>query len=289
MFHIIANPISGKGNGLKALNKVEKIFAEKGIEYTVHKTEYEGHAQVLAKEISLIPDTKLIAMGGDGTFHEVLCGIENFDNITLGLIPCGSGNDFIKTSGHPKKIEEAVDIILNGNASYIDFIEMDNGLRCLNTTGCGIDVDVLLKREKCKTLKGKAAYFYSLLYALAHTNFYNLRLTVDGEVVEKKVFTIGVGNGGFLGGGMPLCPNAKVDDGLLQIGYIDAVKKYKIPRLLMIFLQGKHIYQTWGGEIQGKEITIESLDGGYFQLDGEILYETKLTMRVVSDTLKVFR
>ena len=288
MFHIIANPVSGKGNGLKALNKVEQIFTEKGVEYTVHKTEYVGHAQELAKELSLMPDTKLIAMGGDGTFHEVLCGIENFENITLGLIPCGSGNDFIRSSGHPKKIEKAVDIILKGNTGYIDFMDI-GGTRSLNSAGCGIDVDVLLKREKCKHLKGKAAYFYSLLYALVHTNFYNLRLTVDGETVEKKVFTIGVGNGAYIGGGMPICPLAKVDDGLLEIGYVDAVKKYKIPVLLMIFLQGKHIYKKWGGEIQGKEITIESLDGGYFQLDGEITYENKLTMKVVSNTLKVFR
>ena len=289
MFHIIANPVSGKGNGLKALNKVEEIFTEKGVEYTVHKTEYIGHAQELAKELSLIPDTKLIAMGGDGTFHEILCGIENFDNITLGLIPCGSGNDFIRSSCHPKKIEKAVEIILNGNASYIDFIEMDNGLRCFNTCGAGIDVDVLLKREKCKILKGKAAYFYALLYALAHTKFYGMRLTIDGETKDMRVFTIGVGNGGFLGGGLPLCPNAKVDDGLLQIGFVNEVKRWKIPAALMVFLRGKHVSTSWGGEVQGKEITIESLDGGYFQLDGEILYETKLSMKVVPNTLKVYR
>ena len=289
MFHIIANPVSGKGNGLKALNKVEKIFTEKGVEYQVHKTEYIGHAEVLAKELSQIPDTKLIAMGGDGTFHEVLCGIANFENITLGLIPCGSGNDFIRTSGHPKKIEDAVDIILNGNASYIDFIEMDNGLRAFNTCGAGIDVDVLLKREKCKVLKGKAAYFYSLLYALAHTKFYGMRLTIDGVTQDKRVFTIGVGNGGYLGGGLPLCPNAKVDDGLLQIGYVNEVKRSKIPAALMVFLQAKHVNTSWGGEVQGKEITIESLDGGYFQLDGEIVYETKMTMKVMHNVLKVYR
>jgi len=288
MFHVVVNPTSGKGKGQKALNKLEKMFNERGVEYIVHKTESRGHAENLARELSLVPDTKLIVMGGDGTFHEVLCGIENFENITLGLVPCGSGNDFIKTSGHPKKVEKALEIILKGESSYVDYIDLGD-MRCFNTCGCGIDVDVLQRFAKCKILKGKVAYFYSLLYALAKTNFYNLRLTVDGETVEKRVFTIGVGNGGFIGGGLPICPNAKVDDGFLEIGYVNAVKKWKIPAALIVFLRGKHVNTSWGGEFQGKEVTIESLDGGYFQLDGEIQYVNKLSMKIVSNTLKVFR
>lgn len=288
MFHVVVNPTSGKGKGQKALNKLEKMFNERGVEYIVHKTECRGHAENLARELSLIPDTKLIVMGGDGTFHEVLCGIENFENITLGLVPCGSGNDFIKSSGHPKKVEQALEVILKGESSYVDYIQLDD-MRCFNTCGGGIDVDVLLKFAKCKVLKGKVAYFYSLLYALAHTKFYGMRVTVDGETKDMRVFTIGVGNGGYLGGGLPLCPNAKVDDGLLQIGYVNEVKRWKIPAALMVFLRAKHVSTSWGGEFQGKEVTIESLDGGYFQLDGEIQYVNKLSMKIVSNTLKVFR
>jgi YegS/Rv2252/BmrU family lipid kinase len=288
MYHVIVNPTSGKGKGQKGLNKLEKMFGERGIEYVVHKTEHRDHAMGIARELSLVPDTKLIVLGGDGTFHEVLCGIENFDNITLGLVPCGSGNDFIKSSGHPKKVEKALEVILKGESSYIDFIQLD-GMRCFNTCGGGIDVDVLLKFAKCKFLKGKVAYFYSLLYALAHTKFYGMRVTIDGETKDMRVFTIGVGNGGFLGGGLPLCPNAKVDDGLLQIGYVNEVKRWKIPAALMVFLRAKHVSTSWGGEVQGKEITIESLDGGFFQLDGEIQYVNKLSMKVVPNTLKVFR
>ena len=89
MYHIIVNPIGGKGKSLKALEKVEKLFKEHGAEYTVHKTEYAGHATEIARELSQTPDTKIVAMGGDGSFHEVLCGIENFDNVTLGLVVCG--------------------------------------------------------------------------------------------------------------------------------------------------------------------------------------------------------
>ena len=288
MYHIIVNPIGGKGKTLKALEEVENMFKAHGAEYAVHKTEYAGHATEIARELSLIPNTNIVAMGGDGSFHEVLCGIENFDNVTLGLVACGSGNDFIKKSGHPAKVADAVKIILDGNVGYVDYMELGNQ-RCLNVGGGGMDVDVLLKYEKVKRLKGKAAYYYSLLYTLLHTRFHNLRLTVDGETKDMSVFMIGVGNGGFIGGGIPICPNAVVDDGLLHIGYVSEMKKYKIVGRLLKFLGGKHVDTEWGGELTGKEITIEALDDSRFELDGEIIPETTLNIKVVSGALKMFR
>lgn len=288
MYHIIVNPTGGKGKTLKALGKVEELLKKNGAQYTVHKTEYAGHATEIARELSKTPDTKIIAMGGDGSFHEVLCGIENFDNVTLGLIACGSGNDFIKKSGHSTKIEEAVATILKDNPSYVDYMEMGK-YRCLNVGGGGMDVDVLLKYAQCKTLKGKAAYYYSLFYTLCHTRFHHLRITADGVTKDTSVFMIGVGNGGFIGGGIPICPNAVVDDGLLNVGYVSEMKKSKILFRLFKFLKGKHVGTDWGGEYTAKKITIEALDDSRFELDGEIIDDTKLDIEVVHGKLKMYR
>ena len=204
MYHIIVNPTGGKGKSLKALGKVEELLKKNGAEYTIHKTEYAGHATEIARELSQTPDTKIIAMGGDGSFHEVLCGIDNFDNVTLGLIACGSGNDFIKKSGHSAKIEEAVATILKDKPSYVDYMELGK-YRCLNVGGGGMDVDVLLKYAQCKTLKGK------------------------------------------------------------------------------------HVGTDWGGEYTAKKITIEALDDSRFELDGEIIDDTKLDIEVVHGKLKMYR
>lgn len=226
MYHIIVNPQGGKGKSLKALTTVEEIFKNNNAQYVVHKTEYAGHATEIARELSKTPDTNIVVMGGDGSFHEVLCGIDNFDNVTLGLVACGSGNDFIKKSGHSTNVKEAVQTILNGKVGFVDYMELGK-YRCLNVGGGGMDVDVLLKYANCKTLKGKAAYYYSLFYTLLHTRFHHLRITADGVTKDTSVFMIGVGNGGFIGGGIPICPNAIVDDGLLNVGYVSEMKRAK--------------------------------------------------------------
>lgn len=288
MYHIIVNPQGGKGKSLKALTTVEEIFKNNNAQYVVHKTEYAGHATEIARELSKTPDTKIVVMGGDGSFHEVLCGIDNFDNVTLGLVACGSGNDFIKKSGHSTNVKEAVQTILNGKVGFVDYMELGK-YRCLNVGGGGMDVDVLLKYANCKTLKGKAAYYYSLFYTLLHTRFHHLRITADGVTKDTSVFMIGVGNGSFIGGGIPICPNAIVDDGLLNVGYVSEMKKSKIIFRLFKFLKGKHVGTDWGGEYTAKKVTIEALDDSRFELDGEIIDDTKLDIEVVHNKLKMFR
>lgn len=287
MYDIIVNPLGGKGKSAKALDEIEKILKQKNVEYAVHKTEYAGHATAIAKELSAKPDTNLVVMGGDGSFHEVLCGIENFDNVTLGLIACGSGNDFIKKSGHPNNPAEALDVVLAGKTKYVDYMELGT-TRCLNVAGGGMDVDVLLKYAECKRLKGKAAYDYALLYTLLHTRFHKLRLTIDGKVMDRNVFMIGIGNGGIIGGGIPICPNAVVDDGLLNIVVANELKKRQIPGALVKLLSSKHVYAQFCEEFSAEEVKVEVLDDSKFELDGEIIDDKVLNIKLVPNKLKVF-
>ena len=288
MYDIIVNPLGGKGKSLKALKTAEKIFAERGVEYTVHNTEYAGHATELARELSRKPEAKILVFGGDGSFNEVLNGIENFENVTLGIVPCGTGNDFVRASGHPTKIKEAIDLILKDNVGYIDYIDVGSR-RCLNVAGAGMDVDVLLRYAAMKAFRGKLKYYASLIDTLIHVKWHKLRLTIDGKTMDKSVFMIGVGNGTCIGGGMPICPDAKVDDGLLSVVIVNEMKKSRIPVELLGFLSGKHVKKDYTEVYSAKEVTVEVLDDGKIELDGEVIDDKILECKVVHNVLKVYR
>ena len=288
MYDIIVNPLGGKGKSLKALKAAEKIFAERGVEYTVHNTEYAGHATELARELSRKPEAKILVFGGDGSFNEVLNGIENFENVTLGIVPCGTGNDFVRASGHPTKIKEAIDLILKDNVGYIDYIDVGSR-RCLNVAGAGMDVDVLLRYAAMKAFRGKLKYYASLIDTLIHVKWHKLRLTIDGKTMDKSVFMIGVGDGTCIGGGMPICPDAKVDDGLLSVVIVNEMKKSRIPVELPGFLSGKHVKKDYTEVYSAKEVTVEVLDDGKIELDGEVIDDKILECKVVHNVLKVYR
>ena len=289
MFHIIVNPQGGKGKSLKALQKVEQILKDKNVEYVVHKTERPLHATEITRELSKTPDTKIIMMGGDGSFNEILNGIDNFDNVTLGIVPCGSGNDFVKKSGHPMDIAKAMDIILNGKEEYCDYIQLDDR-RCLNVLGGGMDVDVLLNYATRKHGPAKVRYYMSLFHVLAHARFHHLRLTVDdGEPMERSVFMIGVGNGGISGGGIPICPAADPYDGELSIVVVNEMKKSKILVELPGFLSAKHVKKPYTEVFSGKKLRLEVLDDSKFEVDGEIFDGTDVHAELIHDKLRIFK
>ena len=289
MYHIIVNPKGGKGKSLKALSVVENILKANDAEYLVHRTESPEDATDIARQLSSVENSKLLVLGGDGSYNAVLNGIENFENVTLGFVPCGTGNDFISASGHPKDVKKAMELILKGNEQYIDFIQLDDR-RCLNILGAGMDVDVLLKYATMKPFHGKVKYYASLIYTLIHTKWHKLRLTVDdGEPMERSTFMIGIGNGKSIGGGMPICPHGVVDDGKLDVVIVNEMKRALIPFRLTGFLTGKHVKKSYTEEYEGKSVRIEVLDDSQFEADGEVFKADAINCHVVSNQLKVFR
>ena len=283
----IYNPVSGRG---KIASKLEKIVRKLGEKYEIvdsYATTGSGDMTRAVRENAEKYDA-IVFSGGDGSFNEVLNGIVNFDNVTLGIVACGTGNDFIRASKHPKKVKDAMDVILKGNTSYIDYIDVGSR-RCLNVAGAGMDVDVLIRYANMKAFHGKVKYYASLFDTLAHVKWHKLRLTIDGKTMDKSVFMIGVGNGTCIGGGMPICPDAKVDDGLLSVVIVNEMKKSRIPVELPGFLSGKHVKKDYTESYSAKEVRIEVLDDGKIELDGEVIDDKVLDCKVVHNVLKVYR
>ncbi len=284
MLNFIANIRSGKGLGNRNLNKITKYCNDHNIEYTVHTTNAPGHAVKITKELCKNGSDTIVAVGGDGTFHEVLRGIQSFEKTSLGFIPSGRGNDFAHGIGLPLNPIKALEIILRGKTKFIDYIQVGEK-RCLNIGGTGLDIDVL---KRVAGRQGKITYLNSLLYCVNHFEPYDIEVTFPGESpVKYSAVIVGICNGKQFGGGLRLSPNSSFDDGTMELIIIQMPNGSILPPLLK-FLSGKHLSLPITKVIKCEEVVIHPLGGRPVQLDGEIYENTDLTCKIVKGGLRTF-
>lgn len=282
MIDIIANKTSGKGNGAKHLAKVTAYLDERSIDYAVHETMAAGHAKQLTTELCASGASTIVALGGDGTFHEVLNGMD-FTNARMGLIPAGRGNDFaIGTKSASLDPIKAIASIVHDTPRDLDYIQVSDK-RCLNVGGTGLDVEVLLKTANSHN---KLTYVASLFRCLLKFKPYHVEVTVDGETTEYDCIMAGVCNGTQIGGGIRLSPISKADDGKLDV--IIMTKPKHTPTLLVMpkFVKGKHMNKPYTHHIVCESIKIRT--PAPVQLDGEIYYDLDFDAGVVKGGFKTF-
>lgn len=138
---LIVNPIAGCGYALKVMEQVQSVLTARNLPFRVMRTEYPGYAAKLAREAVEMGCEAVYVIGGDGTFSEAARGLAG-SGIPIGLIPAGTGNDFVKTLGTPKEPMAALDFILSHEPRPCDAIDL-NGQLFLNVAGAGFDVTVL--------------------------------------------------------------------------------------------------------------------------------------------------
>ena len=286
MIDFIVHEGAGKGRGLKAKKAIARKLDELKEEYRFHVTEKKGDAADIARELSESGAEKIVAVGGDGTLHEVLNGLKNFDKVTFGVIPAGTGNDFAAAAGISEKPLEALDIILGGNARYVDFFDC-SGVRGLNVIGAGIDVDILRHYASAKIVKGKLQYALSLIYCLIHYKPYSLTLVDEnGERREKKAFIACACNGTRFGGGIKMCPVADPFDKRLNVIVVNDMPRRKILGTL-IKLAGGKIHLSPYSECYTSD-RLELTGDFPVEIDGEIYERLPFNVKIISDTLKMF-
>lgn len=197
MLHFIINMQSGKGRGRKVWKRIARYLHRKRIGYCLYVT---GKAKDATAYAASIHDGTIVAVGGDGTFHDVINGAD-FAKVDLGLIPAGRGNDFARGTGIPLDPIKALKCVLYGRRTPIDYIDV-SGVRCLNVAGTGLDVAVL---ERVYAGKSKS-YLSSLVYNLKHFTPYRLTVTADGITNVYDAIMVGACNGTQIGGGIRLSP-----------------------------------------------------------------------------------
>ena len=246
---LIANPAAQRGNGEAAAQRTEQLLREKGIanDLTVVRTEYAGHAIELAAQAGGFD--AVIALGGDGIVHEVINGlmrVEAADRPAFGLIPVGSGNDYARTLGMSEGLEEAIMQLAGASESAVD-VGVCNGEFFAETLSFGLDaaiaLDTVVRRERTGQ-QGTALYLASGIdQLLHHLDTFAFTATLDGErTIEGSMHMFAVQNGQTYGGGFRICPEARIDDGILDICY--ALAPMNVVEATYKFLRAKDAHHT---------------------------------------------
>lgn len=283
MYRFIVNPGSGSGNGKKIEALIRSQMSDKNIPFEICETARKGHAKQLAEQFD---GERIIAVGGDGTFHEVLNGLD-VEKCGIGFIPCGRGNDFAEVFRLSKKPAEALNAALNGQPTNIDYIQLACGLRCLNIGGTGLDVSVLERVENKRDTK--LTYLMSLIYCISHFQPYELDVTIGEKTEHYSCIMVGVCNGKQFGGGMKISPLSSFDSGKLNVITVQMPQNGKIMRALMGFTNGRHLDKPYVRHFECEEVKVSSPFNYPIELDGEIYKDAVLDCKVVKGGLKTFK
>lgn len=284
----ILNPIAGNGFALETMEKIEAALKVKGREYQVFRTERPMQAAKIAKELSGSSEVRAVAsVGGDGTAFETASGLMGTGK-PMGIIPAGTGNDFIKTVGIPKDPMEALESFLNGNAVLIDMGRLNEG-SFLNVCGTGFDVTVLDNAESLKEkYRGLTPYFLGLLKAIFHYRPVHLEVTADGDTEEGDYLICSVANGRYIGGGIPICPEADPGDGMLDLVLVQNVPRRRIPLYLPGLMMGKLLKYGITRHRLVREVRISG-NGLRVNVDGEIFSMDQAEFAIRKKVLRLIR
>ena len=293
MFYIIANPTSGrKKTGSKHLNDIYSYLDENKIEYKLFESQYYHHPYEIAKQITSENESgDIIVVGGDGTFNEVLNGIKDFSKWNIGLVPSGSGNDFAKSIGFSNQNKiECLKTILKKEVKPVDYIKVNDKV-CVNVLGSGIDVEVLVNFEKHTNMRGSFRYLYSFIETFIKFSHKEFDVSLDdGPFERKKGLLVTLCNGSHIGGGIPICPDAKINDNKLEFVFVEAIKKIKLPYYLVKLLNGKIFSFKETEHVYCKKAVFKDSISLELQIDGNITNDcNEYRCEIINNGINMYR
>lgn len=298
---LILNPMADMGRAWRMANDLRPIVNQyEGVDWS--GTVYPTHAIELARQAGLDGYDLVVAMGGDGTVHEVVNGLMQVPpekRPALGIIPIGSGNDCAHALGIPKDAVQAMALALSGSASTMDIGLMVDELGRKeyfdNSLGVGFNTIVTIHSHKLPLLRGFAMY----LAAVIQTIIFNhdpakIQMDFDGQKWEDEIQMIAICNGPREGGGFVLTPGAKPDDGMLNHIIVRKLGRATMFALLIAVIRGTHASFSQVKLGTSKNISLVSDKPMYIHTDGEVITNfgskiKRISVQILPDALKVIR
>jgi diacylglycerol kinase (ATP) len=301
--HIILNPVAGGGKAKKLKNQlVHELVRRFGKNHLFMETTRKGEAIIFAREAVERGAGLIIAVGGDGTINEVVNGLllnrkPVNDQCELGILNCGSGSGLAQTFRLPDSITDQLDVICNSTAKpldlgFVNYIDNDN-IPCerLFVSECQIGLGGSVVSRvgiKLKHFGGKIAFGSVALSHLFHYKASQMTMILDGHPSQlKKLIGVTIGNGIYCAGGMRLTPDARTDDGLLDVLQIHEMSLLKRIMNFGKVYSGNHIHSNHFSINQAKEISIESEQPVWIETDGELLGKTPCRIGVMPGAIRV--
>lgn len=281
----IQNPTSNHGRSLQIASELQTRVDKNNTDWC--QSEFPKHITELARSAGETGYDVVVAVGGDGTVHEVINGLMQVPEKkrpALGIIPLGSGNDFAHILGVPDDPFKALEACLNGKPQILDIgsvrDENDRLEFFNNTIGIGFDGVVTIRSRKLTSIHGFMMYLIATLGTIL-LNFkpMELHIETDRESWDESTIMLTLGNGPREGGGFMVTPDAKLDDGIL-----DYVAVRKIPRLMMLrlvpeFMKGTHTHFKQIRMGTCRRMTVASKHPLYIHCDGEIYSGFEMDIR----------
>ena len=263
-FFIVVNPSSGNTNFKKSWETITHFLKLKNINFSYSFTEYRKHEVIIVDKAIKQGYRNIISVGGDGTLHHVVNGIMKqryikTSKIKLGIIPLGTGNDWIKTYNIPNSIEKSIDIIITKTTILQDIgcIKLSNGKKEYfnNLAGIGYDGYVVKNLNYLKRI-GSLAFIVSGLYSLFFYKKKKYEIKINNLSLNKKCLMILVGLCKYSGGGLQITKDPNPFDGLLDITVVKDFSFFELLFNIPNLYNGKIVYHKKVTNYKTKKIIV---------------------------------
>ena len=292
---LIANPNAGRGTVSKALPRVERVLTAANLDYRVVLTTHPGHATEAARQALGNGERYLVAVGGDGTVHEVVNGMvcdgePVAADAVLGVVAAGSGCDFVRSFGLPPDVEQAAAQLTGDEVRTIDVGTVtcaDGNARCfVNIAEAGLGGAVVAKAASLGRFLGGARYAAGFWLTLPRFRPATVRLDASGQYHAWRAFNVVVANCRFYGGGMQISPNSDPCDCLLDILVMTGPKSDSFTTLPKVY-KGAHLPHRNIAELRAAQLSIDAEPCFQVEADGEVLGVTPASFGIIPGAIRL--
>ncbi len=271
----LVNPISGTKSKQAILQYISLTTSQLGIPYLIKETNATGHYTWLKELVHTGQYTDVVIIGGDGTVNQIVAAVGHL-NITIGIIPCGSGNGLAYTAGIPNNYRKALDIVLTGKCTLIDAYTINNTIAC-HLSGIGFDAQVAHDFAGKKS-RGLLTYITETIKNYIKAKPFTYQLLIGHTTLQVQAYFITIANSNQFGNHVTIAPHASLQDGLLDIVVMQKASKLAIPFIMWKQIKGHNKIQPITQNIatqkiiniQAAELIIHNYNNAPLHIDGEV-------------------